>query len=484
MLFILFNFLQSQARLSKVVIVTAALVLIAGVSLFVYFYRRYKRIEREPEEDWELSRSSLFANVAAPSQKTEEAGSSASEASATVPEKAPAETHATLEFASEIAQEPPASAGTTKSPRVEATPPQEPAAPEPRLEPAEHRLTEMLASPSPKEIVAEPEAEPTTFDEEVWAHLEAGEQPPIAHEHLAEASSQAFETTRDARVEQRSHREPFEPPRIEPLTPREQEAVTREMRSPRIPENRQNKDTALFGSAPTSRAGRETRELAAEPAAVTSARMPEPFVAGKSLHVRAGSILGLPAETSHKPLILGQPVRPVSETGIGALSNYGKDTDKTSGHAGTIALLIVLTLLGGAVAVYFFVPSIHARVNTFVARVRGVDARAALEAKTRAQVIPSYRPEVNKNMVTARGAVDNISDEPLEDLLIEVSLQRGGDAPPEIRQIPVNPNPLPPNQRGSFQFEYDGKRDTGFTGYKITRLLSNGTEVKFRAPPK
>jgi hypothetical protein len=102
--------------------------------------------------------------------------------------------------------------------------------------------------------------------------------------------------------------------------------------------------------------------------------------------------------------------------------------------------------------------------------------------KTRAQIIPSSRPEVNKNMVTAKGAVDNISDGPLENLTIEVTLQRGGDAPPETRAIAVTPSPLPPGARGFFEFEYDGKRDTGFAGYTITRLLSNGAPVRFRQP--
>jgi hypothetical protein len=197
-------------------------------------------------------------------------------------------------------------------------------------------------------------------------------------------------------------------------------------------------------------------------------------------------VLGLPAEASRQPLILGYPVRPADETGIGSLSNYGKDVGPKAGRAGTIALLVVVLLVGGGLALYLGVPSIHARVNALVARVRGTDTQAALEAsmKYRALVIPSYRPEVNKNMVTARGAVDNISDEPLENLSIEVTLQREADAPPEIRNVPVIPNPLPPNQRGTFEFEYDGKRGTGFLGYKITRLFSNGTEVKFRSPQK
>jgi hypothetical protein len=102
--------------------------------------------------------------------------------------------------------------------------------------------------------------------------------------------------------------------------------------------------------------------------------------------------------------------------------------------------------------------------------------------KPKAQVIPSTRPEVNKNMVIARGAVDNISDEPLENLTVEVSLTRGSGGPAETRTVSVTPNPLPARERGIFEFEYDGKRDTGFVGYTITKLFSNGNEVRFRAP--
>ena len=73
---LLLNLLQ-QGRLSKVVIVGAALLFIAGVSLLVYFYRRYRRIEKEPEEDWDLSRRSLFVNVAPPSRTAEDASDKA-----------------------------------------------------------------------------------------------------------------------------------------------------------------------------------------------------------------------------------------------------------------------------------------------------------------------------------------------------------------------------------------------------------------------
>jgi hypothetical protein len=116
---------------------------------------------------------------------------------------------------------------------------------------------------------------------------------------------------------------------------------------------------------------------------------------------------------------------------------------------------------------------------------RGDDTQEAIRAamKTKVQVI-ILQTQVNKNIVTARYAVDNISDEPIENLSVEVQLQRRADAPPEIRTVSVTPNLLPPGQRGTFEFEYDGKRDSGFTGYKVNRMFSNDTEVKFRTPPK
>jgi hypothetical protein len=301
--------------------------------------------------------------------------------------------------------------------------------------------------------------------------LHAVKEPPPSARVEERSHREPFESPRIERV---THRERYEPPSIEPLAPREQEAA-RDSQNKR--EGRPARDTIIFGAKPPER----EKSPAPEPVVAASGRLAEPSISGaRSYRTPAGSVLGIPAEASQGPLILGEPVRPESETGIGALTNYGKDLSPKSGRGGTITLLIVVALLAGAALVYFFVPSVHGRLNTFIARVRGVDSQVS--TKPKAQIFPSYRPEVNKNMVTARGAVDNISDEPLENLEVEISLQRGGDSPPEVRRIPVTPSPLEPAARGAFQFEYDGKRDTGFVGYKITKLFSNGTEIKFRTP--
>ena len=71
MLFALFILIQSQEppRLSKLVIAAAVLFLIVGVSLLVYFLRRLKSAEKEAEEDWSLSRRSLFVEPSARSEQ-------------------------------------------------------------------------------------------------------------------------------------------------------------------------------------------------------------------------------------------------------------------------------------------------------------------------------------------------------------------------------------------------------------------------------
>lgn len=489
MLLLLLTLLQ-QGNLSRVVVVAAALLFIAGVWLVVYFYRRYQRIEKEAEDDWDAQRS-LFVNTSA-SKKQESVSDESTIAIAPAPEVASPQDGGTRELASLSHSLP--RAATNEPAVVEAPAPTteqiEAAKPEPASPvelPTEERLTQVLASPSLVEPAKEePEPEPAAFDEDVWAGLEVEDQTSARDRGSETIPLQAMtERLPSARVDERSHREPFEAPRIEPLTPRDQEAATRDLHA--VPSSQSTaseskekpaRDTIIFGTKPSER---DTLPLPAEPVVAASGRVVEPSHAGaRSYRAPAGSILGLPAETSHRPLILGEPARPDNETGIGALTNYGKDLSPKSGRGGTITLLIVLALLAGAGLAYQFVPSVHDRVSALVGRVRGVDSQVS--TKQKAQIIPSYRPEVNKNMVTARGAIDNISDEPLENLEIEISLQRGADAPPDIRRIAVTPNVLAPAARGAFEFEYDGKRDTGFVGYKITRLFSNGSEIKFRTP--
>ena len=46
----------------------------------------------------------------------------------------------------------------------------------------------------------------------------------------------------------------------------------------------------------------------------------------------------------------------------------------------------------------------------------------------------------------------------------------------------VKPNVLAPRQQGIYEFEYEGNKTTGFSRYRVTKLLSKNGEVKFKTP--
>jgi heme/copper-type cytochrome/quinol oxidase subunit 1 len=80
MMLLLLILLQAERRLSPFVIIGAVLVFIAGVSLLVYFYRRYKRMEKETEDDWDAGRHSLFVKVPSTNAEVESKAESLSPA--------------------------------------------------------------------------------------------------------------------------------------------------------------------------------------------------------------------------------------------------------------------------------------------------------------------------------------------------------------------------------------------------------------------
>ncbi|MFP5262681.1 MAG: hypothetical protein ACLGJB_12325 [Blastocatellia bacterium] len=563
MFLLILSIIQSQQpRLSPVVIAVAALAFILGVSLLIYFFRRMKTSEKEVEEDWALSRRSLFVNPEPVGQKTEEAAAEpaphehvdqaatrelASARVADVPEasteRVVQQQPATEVFGAVSLPAPEMSAGD--SPAIIEERPHNPK-PEPQPAP-EARPTEVLTSPQPLHVTEEAgtAGDVAHFDDDVWAGLEIDEpqSPPAPPPARVDRQTQLFgsselwrakdqpsteqvgkqtqppvesaETRLGARVEHPAGREPFEPPIIKPLTPREELTFTGKQRVSPAPDDLYASsahdrkgpadETVTYGASADRQPAQSQQRHDAQSLYEDNARPVEsaspsntrpasadrptgsPAAVGHAGGVRsspAGSILGLPAEASYKPLILGDPARSKEERGIGALSNYGRPLEKDGGRGGTVALLVVVLIIGGGLLAYLLIPSVHSRANAFVAHLRGTDVEEArrVAMTPKATIYPRVGSEVNKNQVKIKGAVDNIWNEPLENLSVEVALQRGGDAPPQTIKVAVSPNPLPPNQRGSFDFEYDGKRDTGFVGYKITKLFSNDNEIKFTSP--
>lgn len=324
----------------------------------------------------------------------------------------------------------------------------------------------------------------------------------------AESEARLDDYVAPARFEQpappasgRSHREPFESPRIQPLAPKAKPSPqTSVLASPPPLSEVRPAPPPTSGDAP-----RQTRTFGVEQAPPTtmpttrqtttptpttpapaesvwaSASAPQtgattPAVGRKS----GGAILGLPTERSNAPLVLGEPVLSADEIGVTGLSHYGtepRDTD--TGRGGLLTLLIVIVVLGGLAGAYFGIPAFKERANRLLGR---GDSTVAPAEKPKAQVIPSRAMDYNKNIVKARGAVTNISEETLEELAVEITFVRGENTVIETRIVPVTPNLLAPQQQGQYEFEYDGNRATGFSRYRVSKLLSKAGEVKFSTP--
>jgi hypothetical protein len=199
----------------------------------------------------------------------------------------------------------------------------------------------------------------------------------------------------------------------------------------------------------------------------------------------SGSVLGLPSTASSAPMVFGERPCPDDEAGIGALTNYGKDPYAGGGHGGTIALVVAVLLIAGAILAYLYVPSVHSKVDELVARVRnrGQEPPPPV-AKPRAMLFMP-RVTVVKNMVKVQGDVINSDPaEPIEaPIHIDVPLERRDGSALEMRSVPVKPEPLAPGQKGVYEFEYDGRAYRGIIVTK-SKLYSNGQEVVYATPQK
>jgi len=541
-----------QARGASWLVWTVVIILfVIGVSMIVFFSRRLRKGEQEPE-DWTLAQRSLITLSEPSNQVTEdlpeevEAPGEEVAASIRQPETEAQESQRveaviepadhreqssdqesirhTQAFASitepreelpvdtqmfSAVEEPPASRTEILSSTTERD---EPPALPPLAEPVrETRETEMLASPQPEP--SEQVAETTPFGDEIWSEIESrlqpsappsesaevettmqAEEPAIETEAVAESASEIDYT---ARVEERAaveplivgsgnRREPFEPPTITPLESREHHPAARQTQ----PAIRQTAFTPAPRNVPAeSKLPPETRveqpapQIEEAPAEAAPIEAAEPAAAMPKATPRtvSGAVLGLPVDYSDKPMILGTPVRRPEEEGIGSLTSYGKSMDQEGSRWGTITLGVLVLLIAGSIAAYFYSPWFKAKFDGLLASVgnsfRGGSAPAPKPELPRAQIYPR-RGEPDKNMVKARGAVINITEEPLTGLAVEVELTLN-DGSREPRTLAVEPNQLAPSQQGIYEFEYDGKL---YTGYSVSKLLSDGTEIKYIIP--
>lgn len=345
---------------------------------------------------------------------------------------------------------------------------------------------------APEEEIFSPQEEALFSQKEASLARESATTPEPTIALTSDSFARVDAPASPQRLEQsaKPRRELFEPPIIEPLAPRQPATqVLSSQTSPKqvilppveeqLPGPPVDSGTLPLSSAQTSFTSVPQTKPQAAPVWETQGAGSTRSIDRKS----TGGILGLPAEASNAPLIIGQPSSTRKDMEVAAFSNYGKDLDAAeTGRGGAITLFIAVLLIAGAALVYFFVPTVRSRTDALVAKIRGQQTAAAPVEKPKAQIYPTINPKVEKNIVKASGAITNISEENLEDLSVEISLDRGEGTTADVRTVAVKPNVLAPRQQGIYEFDYEGGKTTGFSRYRITKLLSKNGEVKFKTP--
>jgi hypothetical protein len=451
------------------VLVGAGLVLLLGISYFVYILLRLRKSDRAiVEDDWRSSRTTLLGYVDEGSEKrtaTEKAIEAETREVEAPPRTEPVEVQQETTGSAKPELEPEPQQQTVIIDEIAPPDVQQQTISAEVTRPSQVQQAASLSEPEPVEIspptaplstAQEPEPQPESdaetsiLDEEIWSELEAKEASARVDER---PQRQAFvPPTVDPIVPKRK---PFEPPRIQPLSPRS------EAPSPPL--------SPGASHPPASRTAERVTE-SRKPAAAT-----------------AGSVLGLPAESSNRPLVLGTPTASQEElTGVWTISDYtDRHEDKPKGYLGTISLAIAVLLVGGAVLAYLFVPQVQSYVDRLRERPQPQAQPAADPAQTKARVFITERAAPDRNETRVRGDVYNVSQETLEGLSAEVTLMPNDQTPSKIINVAVQPSPLPPRQPGgiqgaAFEFTYKTKEHPGYN----VRLLSNGVELTTATPPR
>ncbi|HJQ69951.1 MAG TPA: hypothetical protein VKA70_13320 [Blastocatellia bacterium] len=483
--------LQGAGWLTWVIVAAVAL---AAFYLIVFLVKRIKKAEKETEDEWSLSQRSIFTDASPrAAEHTEPAPRRTAELEESMPAPSqfpgpiPGPTEGTRSLTSskeagetgqtELLKSVPA---VDPEPREEKPAPapeppqtfgqryQPPARPEQPEQPRE-RGTELLTSRGPQ-VADRPAGRPretAPFDDEVWAGLEMDEQ-------TAGQTAAPPEPADEARVDSR-RREMFDPPVIEAVKRREsfEPPVIEPLESPNEPPAARRKAV-------------EARPVAVEHEARQPAPPREVVAAGPPVRAsehRSGTVLNLPAEYSDAPMVYGEVSPDRGTQAIGSLTNYGKNVDDKSGR-GWKWLLALVGVVVAAVLMYYFIRPINERVDRWFNEVRDRNIAATKPPpppEFKAQVLLA-RPQPGNNnaaMAKARGRVISTSDEPLENLSIELEFVRKDGAPPDFRTFPIDPPTIAAKQQGNFEFDFDTRVHSG---YKPSKLLSNGAEVPFAAP--
>ena len=431
---VILSLIQSNqtARMPWGVVIISALIVILGVSLLVYFFRRFKTSEAEAEADdhWRAPGLRLTADrPEAPASGDHGARDTQPVGSAPVAGYAPLSV--TLPLAS-----PATPAAEESSAGAEEL--------EPRLRPAPS-VSELSPGEAVKQHMAEENAPAipapqisdaaSPFAQDVWAELEGAGAVP--------AKSVAPAAPRD----------PYEPPRIEPIVPRKQATSPASVRT--VP------DLTPPNASAAERSPRPEVKLVHTPESTPSLSSTRDSLAdavGGPVDVPPAAVAASSAQISHEDM--------------GTLAHYGDDDDDGGGRGGTIALAAIIFIIVAGFLVYRFVPSVHSAFSR--ARNQAADAD-----NPKAQVF-TERGDTTTNLWKMKGTVQNISSDSLANLVVGLSLEPRSEGSATHIDAPVTPDQIGGGEVGTFEFQVDAQQ---YKGFRITNLkTAGGKDVAFAAP--
>jgi hypothetical protein len=459
---LLLSLIQSPpaTRMPWGVMVVSALIVLLGVLLLVFFFRRFKRTEKEAEtEDEWGSRWGLGLNADATQQtpsnqatltegRTLSLGSPAIDAvekGSAVSETAP--------FGSVPSQTNESDAAAEElEPRLQPTPAAaELSPPESVKQQIQEEPTLSGASPGPEQsgVVSSP------FGDEIWSELGPGvaeSQNPTAGQ-LPDQAKKEIQAAVSGAV-----REPYEPPRIEPIVPRRQGASS----AGSIPKLQ---EAPMPVTSAAQRAPRSEVKLVQPPPSLAAST--------ESTTRSQGNEPGSPvAARGHSDGASTEQITSPARMDIGTLANYGNTPDDGGGRGGTIALAGIILIIVAAILSYVFIPSVH---STF-AKLRG---QGAADDTPKAQVF-TERSDTTTNLWKIKGTVQNISQDPLGDLVVGLSLEPRSEGSATSLDAAVTPDQIGAGETGNFDFQVDAQQ---YKGYRVVKLKTkSGKDVAFAAP--
>jgi hypothetical protein len=168
---------------------------------------------------------------------------------------------------------------------------------------------------------------------------------------------------------------------------------------------------------------------------------------------------------------------------LGSLNKTGRDFERpeieqTRRPLASIAAIICLVIIGLSALSYFlfFRQPAPSPVST------GQQAKAATAATSTEAQIFEDEPSLKDTQAVVGGTVRNISQEPLNNLSLELELKRRSDGSTEVRTVEVKPGNLAPGEEGKYSLALPRQEFSG-TQIKHLKSAARAAFIAFKTAP-